>query len=211
MFIFHRNYGEYFDTAIGLYYLRARHYDPTVGRFTQEDTHWNTANMIYGDNPQKINEREDALGLKTYSYAPQISAIIQSNNLYVYALNNPLLYLDPSGLAATDGELTGIFAWLQIGWTILEIIGSGFAIVSAISAVVALSATGLGVLVAASILFEAGIALAKGIYDTLALTQMIYYTIKYGGFAYTEYTVTGDAFYDFFLPSVIGNITKPRR
>lgn len=66
-------------------------------RFTQQDTHWNTSNMIYGDNPQKINEREDKLGLKTYSYAPQISAVVQSGNLYVYAVGNPVMYADPSG------------------------------------------------------------------------------------------------------------------
>ena len=89
--------GEYYDTETGLYYLRARYYDPLIGRFTQEDTHWNTANMIYGDNPQKINEREDALGLKTYSYAPQLSAIVQSGNLFVYTANNPLLYIDSTG------------------------------------------------------------------------------------------------------------------
>ena len=56
--------GEYFDNETGTYYLRARYYDPAIGRFTQQDTHWNTANSIYGDNPQKINEREDKLGLK---------------------------------------------------------------------------------------------------------------------------------------------------
>ncbi|MDR1891517.1 MAG: S8 family serine peptidase [Oscillospiraceae bacterium] len=29
--------GEYFDASTGLYYLRARYYDPQIGRFTQED------------------------------------------------------------------------------------------------------------------------------------------------------------------------------
>lgn len=53
--------------------------------------------MIYGDNPQKINEREDALGLKTHFYAPQISAIIQSGNLYVYCSSNPVTFADRSG------------------------------------------------------------------------------------------------------------------
>ncbi len=53
--------------------------------------------MIYGDNPQKINEREDKLGLRTYSYAPQVNAVIQSGNLYVYCGNNPLYYTDPTG------------------------------------------------------------------------------------------------------------------
>ena len=103
-------------TETGTYYLRARYYDPRIGRFTQQDTHWNTSNMIYGDNPQKINEREDKLGLKTYSYAPQISAVVQSGNLYVYAVGNPVMYADEDGeiaklvKAAIHGAINGIIA-----------------------------------------------------------------------------------------------------
>ena len=41
--------GEYFDAETNTIYLRARHYQPTTGRLLSEDTHWNTANMIYGD------------------------------------------------------------------------------------------------------------------------------------------------------------------
>ena len=89
--------GEYFDRETETYYLRARYYDPTIGRFTQQDTHWTTANSIYGDNPQKINEREDRLGLKSYSYAPQITAVMQSGNLYVYGVSNPTVYMDRGG------------------------------------------------------------------------------------------------------------------
>ena len=89
--------GEYYDGETKTYYLRARYYDPNIGRFTQQDTHWNTANSIYGDNPQKINEREDKLGLKSYSYAPQITAVMQSGNLYVYCGNSPTSYTDPNG------------------------------------------------------------------------------------------------------------------
>ena len=92
--------GEYFDRETETYYLRARYYDPTIGRFTQQDTHWTTANSIYGDNPQKINEREDKLGLKSYSYAPQITAVMQSGNLYVYCISNPVAYVDPVGTLA---------------------------------------------------------------------------------------------------------------
>ncbi len=29
--------GEYYDTETGTYYLRARYYDPRIGRFTQQD------------------------------------------------------------------------------------------------------------------------------------------------------------------------------
>ena len=89
--------GEYYDGETKTYYLRARYYDPDIGRFSQQDTHWNTANSIYGDNPQKINEREDKLGLKSYSYAPQITAVMQSGNLYVYCGNSPTSYTDPNG------------------------------------------------------------------------------------------------------------------
>ena len=61
--------------------------------------------MIYGDNPQKINEREDKLGLKTYSYAPQITSVAQSGNVYVYCINNPILFFDNSGAFATKGQI----------------------------------------------------------------------------------------------------------
>ena len=97
--------GEYFDKETKTYYLRARYYDPTIGRFTQQDTHWSPANAIYGDNPRKINERQDALGLNTYAYAPEITAIMQSGNLYVYCVNNPILYTDSTGEEATRGQI----------------------------------------------------------------------------------------------------------
>ena len=111
--------GEYWDSETGTYYLRARYYDPSIGRFTQQDTHWNTANMIYGDNPQKINERQDALGLTAYTYVPQISAIMQSGNLYVYAVNNPVLYADGSG------EWLHIAAGAALGALIGGVISAG--------------------------------------------------------------------------------------
>lgn len=95
--------GEQFDSETGNYYLRARYYTPGTGRFTQEDTHWNSGNMVYGDEPQGWNEwqswldesdRDDPLGLHTYTYKPQQTAIAQAGNLYGYGLNNPLLYRD---------------------------------------------------------------------------------------------------------------------
>ena len=80
--------GEYYDKETGTYYLRARYYDPVIGRFTQEDPHWNQSNMLYGDDPLKLNN---------YNYAPSLAAIIQSGNLYVYAMSNPTRYTDPGG------------------------------------------------------------------------------------------------------------------
>jgi len=94
--------GEYFDVETGTIYLRARYYNPALGRFLAEDTHWNIGNMVYGDNPVRIGERRDVLGLNIYTHMPSIAAIRQSSNLYVYCGNNPLRYVDPSGRSWTS-------------------------------------------------------------------------------------------------------------
>jgi RHS repeat-associated protein len=51
----------------GLYYLRARYYDPTTGRFLTKDPF------------------------------PGFAALTQSQNPYAYTMNNPVLFVDPSG------------------------------------------------------------------------------------------------------------------
>ena len=79
--------GQYFDDETGTYYLRARYYNPGNGRFSQEDTHWNTGNMLYGDDPLKLGEY-----LK-----PSMDSIVQSSNLYVYCMGNPVRFYDPYG------------------------------------------------------------------------------------------------------------------
>ena len=48
--------GEQYDNITGLYYLRARRYDTTAGRFTQEDTYLGDGRNLYvyvGNNPLK--------------------------------------------------------------------------------------------------------------------------------------------------------------
>ncbi|MGM0715516.1 MAG: RHS repeat-associated core domain-containing protein, partial [Bacillota bacterium] len=59
--------GEMYDKESNFYYLRARYYDPKMGRFISEDT-------VKGqvDNPLSLNR-------------------------YTYVSNNPLKYVDPSG------------------------------------------------------------------------------------------------------------------
>ena len=145
--------GEYFDSETGTYYLRARYYDPSIGRFTQPDSHWNSANRIYGDDPQKINEREDALGNKLYSYRPQISAIVQSGNLYAYCMNNPIAFIDRSGRNAAALQwvpsLSDALPWIidaaTAGMTSLgtAIVSSWNPPVAAIAATVAIGALAL--------------------------------------------------------------------
>ncbi|WP_342566517.1 RHS repeat-associated core domain-containing protein [Paenibacillus sp. FSL R7-0345] len=58
---------EIYDEETGLYYLRARYYDPSIGRFINEDTYEGQI-----DNPL-------------------------SQNLYTYVHNNPLINIDPTG------------------------------------------------------------------------------------------------------------------
>jgi RHS repeat-associated protein len=66
--------GEQHDDETGFYYLRARYYDPSVGRFINQDTY-------EGDitNPLSLN-------------------------LYTYCHNSPLGCVDPSGHAAKDAR-----------------------------------------------------------------------------------------------------------
>ncbi|MEY9092560.1 polymorphic toxin-type HINT domain-containing protein [Paenibacillus sp. RC84] len=64
--------GEYWDSATKLQYLRARWYDPSMGRFINEDTYEGQL-----DNPLSLN-------------------------LYTYVMNNPLKYTDPSGHCFDD-------------------------------------------------------------------------------------------------------------
>ncbi|WP_405116038.1 RHS repeat-associated core domain-containing protein [Paenibacillus sp. FSL K6-1217] len=59
--------GEIYDEETGYYYLRARYYDPSIGRFLNEDTYEGQI-----DNPLSMN-------------------------FYTYVENNPLNFTDPSG------------------------------------------------------------------------------------------------------------------
>lgn len=64
--------GEAYDSETGLYYLKARYYDPSQGRFLNED-----------------------------SYEGQITNPL-SLNIYGYVEGNPLRYVDPTGHATHD-------------------------------------------------------------------------------------------------------------
>ena len=123
--------GQYFDDETGTYYLRARYYNPGNGRFSQEDTHWNTGNMLYGDDPIKLGEY-----LK-----PSMDAILQSSNLYVYCISNPVKYVDVSGdiigeagaaaLAASAANIWNPVGWIFVAAIVVVGIGWGVSIYNA--------------------------------------------------------------------------------
>ena len=70
--------GEWFDAAIGQYYLRARDYNPILGRFSGKDPY------------------------------PGSSSDPLSLNHYAYAFDDPITYDDPSGMLAEADVLTAV-------------------------------------------------------------------------------------------------------
>ena len=89
----YRYRGYYFDEETSLYFLQTRYYDPVVGRFISRDS------IEYAD-PETI------CGL----------------NLYVYCGNNPVMYIDPTGLAAIAATIAilGIFGIIIVGAVAIE-------------------------------------------------------------------------------------------
>ena len=59
--------GYFYDQETGLYYLHNRYYDPETGRFISADAY-----LVAGNH-------------------------INSTNMFAYCLNNPVMYVDPSG------------------------------------------------------------------------------------------------------------------
>jgi RHS repeat-associated protein len=85
--------GRFYNDTLGLYEMRARYYDPRLGRFTQEDP----IGFDGGDM-----------------------------NLYGYAKNNPLNFIDPTGRALTpeNALLLGILVGLGSAWSGISILGT---------------------------------------------------------------------------------------
>jgi len=75
----HRFTGKYLDDVTGLYYYGARYYDPALGRFISPDP-------LYMSDPERCTTNPIAC------------------NLFAYANNNPMAFIDPTGL---DGVVAG--------------------------------------------------------------------------------------------------------
>ncbi len=67
--------GHVYDESTGLYYAKARYYDAKIGRFISEDSY--------------RGEQSESVRL----------------NLYIYVMNNPIRYIDPTGELAFPGQI----------------------------------------------------------------------------------------------------------
>jgi len=80
--------GMYWDGHTSTYMTPHRQFSPRLGRWLSPDPHWNiTTNAIFGDSPTMRNDR----------YMPSIHAILQSGNLFLFTMNNPVRWVDPGG------------------------------------------------------------------------------------------------------------------
>ena len=63
--------GEYYDTETGTYYLRARYYDPVIGRFTQEDPARHSTNwyLYCYCNPVRYIDPSGKIPVETFADA----------------------------------------------------------------------------------------------------------------------------------------------
>lgn len=77
--------GHQYDAETDLNYMRARYYDPKIGRFQSQDP----AYLSVGD-PVQLKQKTD-LEFEQYLSDPQ------ALNSYSYVKNNPLKYTDPTG------------------------------------------------------------------------------------------------------------------
>ena len=86
--------GYYYDVETKLYYLNTRYYDPETGRFISADT---------------------------LSIIDETQADINGLNLYMYCGNNPVMRIDPSGMAWWNPFTWSQETWTKIGLTVLVV------------------------------------------------------------------------------------------
>ena len=89
----HRYTGESYDSATGLYHLRARDYDPKTGRFISMDEHPGSQSIpltlnkyLYG-NADPVNHIDPSgnFGLGGFSFSGTVSSFATMSNLYTVA------------------------------------------------------------------------------------------------------------------------------
>ena len=90
--------GRELDPESGLYYYRARYYDPTIGRFLNEDP----LNMGTILRFLQVARSVTSSPSGTENILQELLSIPHHSNLFLYALNNPIILTDPLGLQVRD-------------------------------------------------------------------------------------------------------------
>ena len=96
-------------------YLRARYYDPVIGRFTQQDTTLARKRNFF-DSSGHYQEVVFVGG--KFVDAKQNQYIVNdplSLNLYTYCHNSPLMFVDPTGNVITPANVVGALIGAGIG------------------------------------------------------------------------------------------------
>jgi RHS repeat-associated protein len=89
--------GEYWDRETGTVYLRARYYDPVVGRMLSEDSTRARRMNIFDSHSVYNNFRLNGGVFRNQSDGQYVVNDPLSLNLYIYCQNNPIRFIDPSG------------------------------------------------------------------------------------------------------------------
>ena len=86
--------GREYDYETGLYYYRARYYDAQAGRFVTKDP------ILH---PALGNVKNCSINNSNVPSFENLMEQPEHLNPYTYAVNNPILYVDPLGLACGSG------------------------------------------------------------------------------------------------------------
>jgi RHS repeat-associated protein len=112
--------GRESDTETGLYYYRARYYDPTAGRFLSEDP----TRFIGGINFDSYVGNTPIGFIDPFGLSQQdVENIVQASSAYLQLMN--ALRARRPGRGRWNGNLNNIFSFLKPRWKELPYLGCG--------------------------------------------------------------------------------------